>query len=113
LELGRCRCSRQPCQKQPSRKTAIRSVGKTTSASEWTRLGSGKGHGFVDADGEPVVRAKVASGIARTNGEVEVTDDLPGRDALVAAVIASFLLIRKAEDEASAAAGSVAVMTPP
>jgi hypothetical protein len=78
---------------------------------EWKRLGPGKGFGFVGADGEQVLGAKVASGIARTQGEVEVDDNIPERDALVAAVLASFLLIRRAEDTASAAASSTAVAT--
>jgi hypothetical protein len=76
---------------------------------EWKHLGMGKGYGFVGPDGKPLLRAKVVSGIARTNGEVEVADDVPEQDALVAAVLASFLLIRKAEDTASAAASSSAV----
>jgi hypothetical protein len=76
---------------------------------EWKHLGLGKGYGFVGPDGKPLLHAKVVSGIARTNGEVEVADDVPEQDALVAAVLASFLLIRKAEDTASAAASSSAV----
>jgi hypothetical protein len=78
---------------------------------EWKRLGRRRGYGFVGPDGEPLLRAKVASGIARTSGEVVVADDVPEQDALVAAVLASFLLIRKAEDAASAAASSAAVTT--
>ncbi|MGB2876092.1 MAG: hypothetical protein WBB76_11550 [Gaiellaceae bacterium] len=74
---------------------------------EWKHLGRGQGYGFVGPDGEALLRAKVASGIARTNGEVEVADDLPEQDALVAAVLASFLLIRKAEETAAASSGAV------
>jgi hypothetical protein len=78
---------------------------------EWKRLGGGQGYGFVGADGELLLRAKVRSGIARTNGEIEIANDLPEPDALIAAVVGSFLLLRKAEEAASAAAGSVAATT--
>jgi hypothetical protein len=76
---------------------------------EWKSLGWNKGHGFVDSDGKPLAKAKVSSGIARTSGQIEVADDLPEQDALVAALVAAYLLIRKAED-ASSAAGSTAVV---
>ena len=92
----------------PQGRKRVLELGDRTVA--WKHLGLGKGHGFVGSDGEPLLRAKVSSGIMRTNGEVEVADDLPERDALVAAVVASFLLIRKSEDDASAAAGSVAAV---
>ena len=78
---------------------------------EWKRLGRRLGYGFVGPDGELLLRAKVNSGIARTNSEIEIADELPEPDALVAAVLASFLLVRKAEEAASAAAGSVAATT--
>ena len=80
---------------------------------QWKHLGLGKGYGFVGPDGKPLLRAKVSSGIARTTGEVEVADDVSEQDALVAAVLASFLLIRKAEDTASAAASTTTVTTSP
>jgi hypothetical protein len=71
---------------------------------QWRRLGRREGHGFVGAGGEPLLRAKVSSGIARTNGEVEVADELPEEEALVAALLAAYLLIRRAEEASSAGA---------
>lgn len=75
---------------------------------EWRSLGWGSSYGFVDADGEPLVRGKVSQGITRTNGEIEVADDVPENEALLAAALTAYLLIRRADDNASAAAGSVA-----
>jgi hypothetical protein len=77
---------------------------------EWKRLGRKEGYGFVGADGEPFLRAKVTSGILHTNGEVEVADDVSDQDALVLALLGSYLVIRKAEADASAAASSTAVV---
>jgi hypothetical protein len=71
---------------------------------EWKRLGWREGHGFVAPDGDLLLRGKVFSGIARTNGEIEVADELPEEDALVAALVASYLLIRRTEDQAAASA---------
>ena len=73
----------------------------------WKSLGWWSTYGFVAADGEPLVRGKVSSGFTRTNGELEVADDLPEREALLAAALTAYLLIRRAEDN-SAGAGSVA-----
>ena len=39
---------------------------------EWKRLSRKEGYGFVGPDGEHFLRAKVSSGFAHTNGEVEV-----------------------------------------
>jgi hypothetical protein len=75
---------------------------------EWRSLGWGSTYGFVGADGEPLARGKVSPGLTRTNGEIEVADSLPEDEALLAAALTAYLLIRKAEDNASAAAGSVA-----
>ena len=75
---------------------------------EWRSLGWGTTYGFVGPDGEPLVRGKVSQGITRSNGELEVTDSLPENEALLASALTAYLLIRKAEDNASAAAGSVA-----
>jgi hypothetical protein len=75
---------------------------------EWRSLGWGSNYGFVGPDGEPLVRGRVSAGITRTHGEIEVADSLPENEALLAAALTAYLLIRKAEDNASAAAGSVA-----
>lgn len=75
---------------------------------EWRSLGWGSTYGFVDAAGEPLVRAKVAQGLTRTNGEIEVADSLPADEALLAAALTAYLLIRRAEDTASAGASTVA-----
>src|SRR6476646_1918189 len=75
---------------------------------EWRSLGWGSTYGFVDADGETLVRGKVSQGLMRTNGEIEVPDSLPEDEALLAAALTAYLLIRKAEDNASAASSTVA-----
>ena len=75
---------------------------------EWKRLSRKEGYGFVGPDGEPFVRAKVSSGLVHTNGEVEVANDVPEQEASLLALLASYLVIRKAEDDASTAAGGTA-----
>jgi hypothetical protein len=75
---------------------------------QWRSLGWGSTYGFVGADGEPLARGKVSQGITRTNGEIEVADSVPEDEALLAAVLTAYLLVRKAEDNTSAAAGTVA-----
>ena len=75
---------------------------------EWKRLGRKEGYGFVGPDGEPFLRAKVSNGVFHTNGEVEVADDVPDEEAFLLALLASYLVIRKAEDDASTAAGGTA-----
>jgi hypothetical protein len=71
----------------------------------WKSLGRGKGSGFVGADGEAWLRAKVSSGVFRTTGQIEIA---PGQDPALPALLAGYLLIRRAEENA-AAATSVAV----
>jgi hypothetical protein len=78
-------------------------------AAEWKRLGRKEGFGFVDRGGTTLVRARVSSGLFRSSGEVEVNMDVPERDGLVAALLASFLLIRKNEDEAGAVVAATTV----
>ena len=75
---------------------------------EWRSLGWGSTYGFVDTAGEPLVRAKVSQGLTRTNGEIEVVDSLPQDEALLAAALTAYLLIRRADDSASAGASTVA-----
>lgn len=74
----------------------------------WQRLG--RSFGFVGDDGEPLVTARVRSGLLRSSGEVTVTSGVDERTALVAALLACYLLIRR-NDEAAAAAGSTAAVT--
>jgi len=71
-------------------------------SAEWKRLGRKEGHGFIGLDGKPFLHAKVASGLFHVNGETEVADDVPEQDALVLALLASYLLIRKAEEDTTA-----------
>ena len=87
---------------RPERTHHVLELGERTV--RWRRLGHREGHGFVGAHGEPLLRAKVSSRIAKTNGEVEVADELPEQEALVAALLAAYLLIRRAEDASSAGA---------
>lgn len=76
---------------------------------EWKRLGRKEGFGFVGQDGKPFLRAKTrSSGFARTAGEVQIGAGVTEREALIAALLASYILIRKNDDEAAA---SVAVTT--
>jgi hypothetical protein len=51
------------------------------------------------------LRAKVSSGPFRTTGQIEVA---AGHDPALPALIAAYLLIRKAEEAAAAASASVA-----
>src|SRR6476620_3356480 len=74
---------------------------------EWKSLGRKLGSGFVGPDGETLVRGKLRTGLTRTTGELQVADDLPEHDALLAAAMTAYLLIRKAGDTAGAAAASV------
>jgi hypothetical protein len=74
-------------------------------SAEWKSLGRGAGHGLVGPDGEPWLRAKVSSGAFRTTGEVEVA---AGHDPALPALIAAYLLIRKADEAAAAASATVA-----
>jgi hypothetical protein len=57
-----------------------------------------------------VARAKLRSGLARMSGEVEIDARVVGRAALVAAVLACYLLIRKNDEEAASVAATVAVV---
>ncbi len=75
---------------------------------QWRSLGWGSTYGFVDAAGEPLVRGKVSQGLTRTKGEIEVADSLPEDEALLAAALTAYLLIRRADDNASAGASTVA-----
>jgi hypothetical protein len=78
-------------------------------SAEWKRLGRKEGHGFVGPRGELLVWVKISGGLLHTNGEAEAGEAVAEQDALVLALLGSYLLIRKAEDEASAAgAASVA-----
>lgn len=74
--------------------------------SAWRSLGRGEGHGFVGADGKPWLRAKISSGLLRTTGQVEVAH---GQDVALPALLAAYLLIRKAEEVATSAAGATVV----
>ena len=75
---------------------------------EWKSLGRKLGSGFVGPDGETLARGKLRTGLTRTTGELQAADDLPEHDALLAAAMTAYLLIRKADDTAGAAAASVA-----
>ncbi|HYX76425.1 MAG TPA: hypothetical protein VE757_04530, partial [Gaiellaceae bacterium] len=73
---------------------------------EWKSLGRKQGYGLVGPGGEPWLRAKVSSGLVRTTGLVEVAQ---GRDPALPAVLAAYLLIRRAEQAASAASSVIVV----
>jgi hypothetical protein len=67
-----------------------------------------KGSRFVDESGEPLLTAKVKSGLVRSSGEVTVDATVPEPEALVMALLAAYLLIRRNE---AAAAGATAAVT--
>jgi hypothetical protein len=68
-------------------------------------LGRGQGQGFVGADGEAWLRGKVSSGLFRTTGQIEID---AGPDPALPALVAAYLLIRKAEEAAGAVSATVA-----
>jgi len=77
---------------------------------EWKRLGRKEGHGFVGPEGELLVRVKISSGLLHTNGEAEAGESVAEQEALVLALLGSYLLIRKAEDDAAAAGAATSAV---
>jgi hypothetical protein len=75
---------------------------------EWKNLRRGRGFGFVDPEGVPLLTAKVRTGLLRSSGELEIDSRLSERQATVAALLACYLLIRRNEQAASGAAGASA-----
>ncbi len=73
---------------------------------EWRNLGRQHGFGFVGEDGDPFVTAKVRSGLLRSSGEVKINASLDELAAIVAALLACYLLICRNEEAASGAAAS-------
>jgi hypothetical protein len=73
---------------------------------EWKNLHRGRGFAFVDPDGEPLLTAKVRTGLLRSSGKLEIDPRLTRRQATVAALLASYLLIRRNQQAASGAAGA-------
>ena len=78
--------------------------------SEWRRLGRKEGFGFVSPDGTPFLRAKLRSGLDRTSVEVQIGAGVADREALIAALLSCYLLIRKNDEEAASVAATVAVV---
>ena len=75
---------------------------------EWKGLGRKAGSGFVGPDGETLARGTVRTGLAKTTGELEVADELPEQEALLAAGMTAYLLIRKADEASGAVAATIA-----
>jgi hypothetical protein len=75
-------------------------------ALQWRSLGRGQGYGLQDRAGGTVLRGKVSRGLTRTTGQVEVE---AGRDAGLPALLAAYLLIRKAEEDEAAAVTTVVI----
>jgi hypothetical protein len=73
---------------------------------EWKNLGRKRGFGFVGEDGEPLVTARVRTGVIRSAGEVKIRAGLDEREAIVAELLACYLLIRRNEEAAARAAAS-------
>jgi hypothetical protein len=73
---------------------------------QWERLG--RSFGFVGDGDQPLVTARVRSGIMRSSGEVAIEPGVDERQAAVAALLACYLLIRRNDEAAGAAAGTVA-----
>jgi len=76
---------------------------------EWKRLDRKIGFGFVGADGEPLLSGKVRSGLLRSSGELS-TSGLDERE-VIAALLASYLMIRRNEQAASGATAGVVAAT--
>jgi hypothetical protein len=62
----------------------------------------------VDGRGEPLLTAKVKSGLLRSSGEMSVEETVSEPDALFMALLAAYLIIRRNE---AAAAGAAAAVT--
>jgi hypothetical protein len=77
---------------------------------EWMRLGRKEGHGFVTLEGELLVRVRISSGLLHTNGEAQADEGVAEQDALALALLGSYLLIRKAEDDAAAAGAATSAV---
>ena len=77
---------------------------------EWKRLGHKQGFGFEGSAGQPLVSARVRSGLIRSSGEVKINAGLDERQAILAALLACYLLIRRNEEAAAGAAGSTAAV---
>jgi hypothetical protein len=70
---------------------------------EWKRLPRGLGYGFSTPEGERLVGARLRAGLLRSWGEISVSARLPERDAVMLAVLASYLLIRRGEEHSASA----------
>lgn len=80
-------------------------------ATEWKHLGRKEGFGLVAIDGMPLLRAKVRSGLVRSTGEIQINPSLLERRALVAALLAAYLLIRKNEQNTAGVVAASSVAT--
>jgi uncharacterized Zn-binding protein involved in type VI secretion len=89
------------------RRNELRLGGKTLT---WKRLGRKGGAGFVDGSGEPLVAVRIKRGVLRVSGEVTMAATLPEQDALVLALLAVYLILRRS---AAAVVGSTADNQPP
>jgi hypothetical protein len=78
----------------------------------WKRLGRKEGYGFVTPEGKSLVRATSRSGLARISGELQIDSDLNEQAALIAALLASYLLIRRHQDAAASVAVTTALAAP-
>jgi hypothetical protein len=72
----------------------------------WQRLGGS--FGFVGDDDQPLLTARVRSGLTRSSGEVAIGPGIDERHVVVPALLACYLLIRRNDEAAGAAAGAVA-----
>ena len=77
---------------------------------QWETLGRKHGFGFVGADGQPLLAARVRTDLLRSGGEVVLNAELDERQATIAALLACSLLIRRNEAAAAGAAGSTAAV---
>jgi hypothetical protein len=78
---------------------------------EWKRLGHNQGFGFVRPDGQTLLRARLRTGLFHSTGEIQIDPGLDEREAIVAALLACYLLIRRNEETAAGAAANTAAVT--
>jgi hypothetical protein len=66
---------------------------------EWRRLPGAAGFGFVTAGGERLVSARLRAGLMRSRGKIVVSERVREHDAVVLALLAAYLLIRRGEEQ--------------
>ena len=66
---------------------------------EWKRLPGAAGFGFVTDEGERLVSARLRAELMRSRGQIVVSKRVRERDAVMLALLAAYLLIRRGEEQ--------------